>query len=186
MKLIVGLGNPGKKNQDTWHNAGFLALDEFKKNKDWPDFKISKKFKAEISEGSEIEEKIVLAKPQTFMNNSGESVKALVKFYKIEPKDIWIIHDDIDLPLGKIRVSQNSSAAGHKGVQSIIDQLGTQEFIRFRIGIQPESRGQLPTEDYVLQKIDKPDTIKQTIENIVSAFELALMNGVSEAMNEFN
>jgi len=186
MKLIIGLGNPGKKYEQTWHNVGFLAVEKIKKDKEFPEFKDSKKFKAEICEETEIKEKIILAKPTTFMNNSGQAAKALIKFYKIEPQDLWVVHDDIDLPIGKIRISQNASAAGHKGVQSIIEELGTQGFVRFRIGIQPENPGRVPTEKYVLQKIDEADKINQSLNNTATAIDLALMNGVSEAMNEFN
>ncbi len=190
MKLIVGLGNPGKKYDQAWHNAGFMAIDQIQL--DQPDeflkFKNSLKFKAQICEGNNPEEKIILAKPQTFMNRSGQAVKALVKFYKIKPQDLFVIHDDIDLPLGKIRISQNASAAGHKGVQSIIDELGTQEFIRFRLGIKQEQKIQIPAEKYVLQKIDKESKliIDEVIKKILIALEIALAEGATEAMNEFN
>ena len=190
MKLIIGLGNPDKKYQDTWHNVGFLLVDQISQLSDrsFPEFKNNKKFKSEITETNQIDEKIILAKPQTFMNNSGQAVKALVNFYKVKPADLWVIHDDIDLPLGKIRISHNSSAAGHKGVQSIIDQLGSQEFIRFRLGIQSEKQGKVTTEDYVLQKIDSSGKIivNETLQKALAAVQLALMEGVSAAMNQFN
>jgi len=190
MKLIVGLGNPDKKYENTWHNVGFLAIDqiESRETDEFLKCKNSKKHKAEICENSSPEEKIILAKPQTFMNNSGQAVKSLVKFYKIETRDIWVIHDDIDLPLGKIRISQNSSAAGHKGIQSIIDELGTQEFVRFRIGIQPTKPMKVPTEKYVLKKINKDDKviINETIQAVLTAIEVSSAEGITEAMNQFN
>lgn len=190
MKLFVGLGNPGNEYVATWHNVGFMVMDELKKSgsDEYGEFKLEKKFKAEISEGSSAEEKIVLAKPQTFMNKSGESIQALAHFYKIDPADIWIFHDDIDLPLGKIRISQNASAAGHKGVQSIIEHLGTQSFGRFRIGIAKTPPSELPTETYVLQKIDEHSKIiiEETVETVLAAIEVALSRGLSEAMNDFN
>jgi len=190
MKLLVGLGNPGKKYQATWHNVGFMVVDLLK-DKEFDQsskFKNSTKFKAEICEGEILGEKIILTKPKTFMNNSGQAVSALVNFYKIKPEDLWLIHDDIDLPLAKIRISQNSSAAGHKGVQSVIDNLGLQNFVRFRIGIRSEKPLKIPTEKYVLQKIDKPGkiVINQTIEKILTAIEVTLDQGVTEAMNQFN
>ncbi len=188
MQIIVGLGNPGKEYAQTWHNVGWLALDEFKKTREFSDFVNNKKFKAEIAEEKQPGEKIILVKPQTFMNNSGQSIKTIFNFYKIKPESLWIIHDDIDLPLGKIRISHDASAAGHKGVQSIIDQLGTQEFIRFRIGIKSEDKQNIPTEDYVLQKINPNDKniVDESIQKIISAIELTILQGVTEAMNEFN
>ncbi|MFA6322743.1 MAG: aminoacyl-tRNA hydrolase [Candidatus Buchananbacteria bacterium] len=190
MKLIVGLGNPGKRYEPTWHNVGFLALDKFKSSKDdaFLNYKCSKKFQAQICEGSYLAEKIILAKPQTFMNLSGQAVKAISTFYKIKPEDIWLIHDDLDLPLGQIRISHNASAAGHKGVQSVIDEIGTKNFVRFRIGIKTETPKKIPAQDFVLQKIDKKCNllIEQTINEIVSALETALTQGVTEAKNDFN
>jgi len=190
MKLIVGLGNPGKKYENTWHNVGFLAIDhiEAKEAGEFLKCKNSKKHKAEVCENSRPEEKIILAKPQTFMNNSGQAVRSLVKFYKIEPQDLWVIHDDIDLPVGKIRISQNASAAGHKGIQSIINELGTQEFVRFRIGIQPITPMKVPAEKYVLQKIKKDDkvVIDEMIKTVLAAIEVSSAEGITEAMNQFN
>jgi len=190
MKLIIGLGNPGTQYQNTWHNAGFLAIDEIKNNDQvgFSEFKNNKKMRAEITEKNDITGKIILAKPQTFMNNSGQSVKTLMNFYKIKLSDVWIIHDDIDLPLGKIRISKNASAGGHKGIQSIIDELASQEFIRFRIGIASEKQRLVPTESYVLQKIDKEDKIiiNESIKKILSAIELGLMEEIEQVMNQFN
>ncbi|MFA6215811.1 MAG: aminoacyl-tRNA hydrolase [Patescibacteria group bacterium] len=190
MKLIVGLGNPGKKYAQTWHNLGFLVIDQIQNSK--PDeflkFKNSDKFKAEICEGNGAGEKIILAKPQTFMNQSGETVRAMANFYKIKPDDLWVINDDIDLPLGKLRISHNASAAGHKGVQSIIDEIGSQKFVRFRLGINQIPPVTLPTEKYVLQKIDEKSMvlINETIKEILAAIEIGLASGIPEAMNEFN
>jgi len=189
MKLIVGLGNPGKKYQETWHNIGFMAVSQYQASQagDNLEFKNNKKFKAEVCETG-AEEKIILAKPQTFMNNSGQAIKKIVNFYKINPQDLWLIHDDIDLPLGKIRISHNSSAAGHKGIQSTIDELGTQEFVRFRIGIKPATPTKVPTEKYVLQKIAKADKVivAEAIRMVLAAMEVSLAQGLTEAMNEFN
>ncbi|MDX9893421.1 MAG: aminoacyl-tRNA hydrolase [Patescibacteria group bacterium] len=189
MKLIAGLGNPGTKYENTWHNVGFLMIDELHKNYAGveAEFKNSKKFKSLVYECNQVEDKIILAKPQTFMNNSGQAVSILAGFYKIAKNDLWVIHDDIDLPLGTIRISQNASAAGHRGVQSIIDQLNTQEFVRFRIGIRPTDLRQ-PTEEYVLQNINKQGKleIEQAAKLLLGAIEISLSQGISEAMNEFN
>lgn len=169
MKLIVGLGNPGQPYQKTRHNLGFMVLDEFLKRNNFPDFKLSKKFKSKITEGILNQKKIILAEPQTFMNNSGQAVLALSHFYKIKPKDILIIQDEIDLSLGKIRLSENRSSAGHKGIQSIIEALGTKDFSRIRIGINNQKPDQLPTEKYVLQNFtaDEKKIIAQAIEEAV-------------------
>ncbi|MBI3291060.1 hypothetical protein HYZ76_02130, partial [Candidatus Falkowbacteria bacterium] len=113
---------------------------------------------------------------------------ALIRFYRIKPEDVWIIHDEVDLPLGKIRISNNSSAGGHKGVQSVIDALGYQNFVRLRIGIKPKEEIKLPTEKYVLQKIDEGSKIiiDDVIEKVLSAIEVGLSQGATEAMNQFN
>ena len=190
MKLIVGLGNPGTEYQDTWHNLGFIAVDQIKEKYADPnaDFKDEKKFKASICEFATLGEKLILAKPLTFMNNSGQAVKKIADFYKINPSDIWVIHDEIDLPIGKIRISHNASAGGHKGVQSIIDELSSQTFARFRVGIKPLEPTNVPTEKYVLQKIDETSklTLTQNLQTTLSAIEVSLISGVNEAMNQFN
>ena len=135
MRVIIGLGNPGKQYEKTRHNAGFILLDEIQKDFDFPKFKIEKKFDAEISEGIFNEEKIILTKPINFMNLSGESVRKILDFYKLSPEDIVVIHDDLDIKIENFRIATDSSSAGHNGVQNIIDNLGTQKFKRIRIGI---------------------------------------------------
>jgi len=159
---------------------------------------LKSKLKALISEGIFNNEKILLAKPQTFMNLSGQAVKALSTYYKINPQNIWIIHDDIDLPLGKIKISQNISSAGHKGVQSIIDSLGTKDFVRFRVGIKQIANRksqiaklQLKTknlERFVLERFTKEEEkrISQIIKKTTNALLVALEDGVEKVMNEYN
>lgn len=140
MKIIAGLGNPGEKYKDTRHNLGFLIVEKLreyflKKNITFSDFFFEKKFKAKIAQGKIKNETVFLVMPQTFMNNSGEAIVNLCQFYKLNPqKDILIIYDDIDLPLGKIR-TKGKSAGGHHGMESIINYLGTQEIKRIRAGI---------------------------------------------------
>lgn len=147
MVLIVGLGNPGKKYEKTRHNVGFLAVDELAKTK-------TRCFK--------------LAKPQTFMNRSGRAVKALVRFYNVKPDNLWIIHDDIDLSLGKIKISKGRGSAGHRGVQSIIDELKTKDFWRVRIGICPEAGKPNNVEKFVLQNFTQEEekTLKELVPQI--------------------
>jgi len=132
IKLIVGLGNPGKEYENTRHNTGFLFIDALAKQFETPDFEFNKKLQSEISRF-----KIILAKPQTFMNKSGLAVSALIKFYKIKPENILIVHDDIDILWSEFKISFGRSSAGHKGVESIIKSLKTKNFWRLRIGIQP-------------------------------------------------
>jgi len=191
MILIVGLGNPGKKFQKTRHNIGFRIVDEFTRKNNFPKFKLSKKFQAEISEGIFDKEKIILAKPQTFMNLSGKSVKLLTKAYNLRPEILFIVHDDIDLPFGRIRIVKGRGAAGHKGVESIIRELGTKNFVRFRIGIKPKSNEQRTMnniEKFVLQKFNKEEEkiVKEVIKKTVEAIEFFLKTGLEKAMSKFN
>lgn len=190
MNLVVGLGNPEKKYQKTRHNIGFIVIDRLfaSESGEFEKFKASKKIKAEVAKGKYVEEEVILAKPQTFMNKSGEAVAKLVKYYKADLHNLVVIHDDIDLPLGKIRISQTASSAGQKGVQDIIDKLGSNEFIRLRIGIKSDLQGQIPTEDFVLQKFDKTEqkNIDENLNLILEALDVILTQGPTEAMNLFN
>jgi len=188
MKLIIGLGNPGKKYETTWHNLGFLAVDALAASK--PEMflkcKQSAKFKAEVCEGSELEEKIILAKPRTFMNKSGQAVKAIMSFYKIKPLDLWVIHDDIDLPLGKIRIRKGGSAGGHHGMESIISSIGTNDFMRIRVGIGRPIHGDIT--GYVLGRFtnEEKEPISQAISTATKALESAVKTGIDSAMNHFS
>lgn len=152
MKLIAGLGNPGKQYEHTRHNAGFLAIDHFLKTHDA--IICASKFNAQICEYHQDGEKVFLVKPQSFMNLSGEVIRELVHFYKLDPaKDLLVLHDEVDFPLGTVRQGRDSGSAGHNGIQNIIDELGTKDFARVRIGVESrESRGDLPTDAFVLQK----------------------------------
>lgn len=154
MKLIIGLGNPGKDYEKARHNAGFLALDSLQREWKFEVFREDKNFQSEISSGTHKREKILLVKPQTFMNRSGDAVQKLVSYYKLSPADIAILHDDLDIAPGTYRTTDSSRAAGHNGVQDVIDKLGTQDFFRVRIGIgKPvEVSGVcMPSHDFVLQ-----------------------------------
>ena len=194
MILIVGLGNPGKKFEKTRHNVGFRVVEELSRKNNFSDFKLSKKFLAEISEGEIASEKVILAKPQTFMNNSGKAVKKIIKNLKLKIKNLIVVHDDIDLPLGKIRISVGRSSAGHKGVESIIKELGTNNFVRFRIGIKPENNEQKTknrkqkAEDFVLKKFGKEEekVLKEAVEKTVEAIEITIKEGLENAMAKYN
>jgi PTH1 family peptidyl-tRNA hydrolase len=213
MILIIGLGNPGKKYQNTRHNIGFMVVESLKhapyrnevsgaglKVKSFSDWKKNKKFQAEISEGEISGQKVTLAKPQTFMNLSGKAVKAIFNFQfsifnqfsirQFSNKNLIVIHDDIDLPLGKIKISMGRGSAGHKGVESIIKEIGIKNFARFRIGIKPKQYHRLVygTKEFVLQKFNKKEekVLKEVIKKTAEAIEFALKNGIEKAINRFN
>lgn len=157
MFLIVGLGNPGKQYKNTWHNLGFLSIDHFKSQIDsFSDWKNMDRAQSLTSEGKINGEKIILAKPQVFMNNSGHSVHALTTYYKLQTTNLIVIHDDADLSIGTVRISENSGSAGHKGIESIIGHLKTKGFTRIRIGSQPKNYipGSKMLKKLVLKKID--------------------------------
>lgn len=186
MKLIVGLGNPGTEYEKTRHNAGFMVVDELRRRWNLPEFKARQE--AEISKGEEWGESIILLKPQTFMNLSGDAVAEAVSFYKIETTEgLWVIHDEIDLPLGTVRVQKNVSAAGHNGVKSIIERIGHRDFVRFRVGVG-RPVGPLPVEDYVLRPFDGSEraAAEAAVKKAADAVEKALKDGLTTAMNTYN
>jgi peptidyl-tRNA hydrolase, PTH1 family len=165
MKLIAGLGNPGERYKNTRHNIGFMVVDQLVSIEELPACKLSDKFRAEIVEGRAGGEKLLLVKPTTMMNLSGESVQKLMHFYKIEPHDIWVIHDELDLPLGKLRIRRRGSSGGHNGVQSIIDHIG-EDFWRFRVGVTGAERTERPAEQYVLEAFN--DDEREGLDRIVA------------------
>ena len=152
MRLIVGLGNPGKQYNKTRHNIGFMVLDKLATKLNMSDFVLNKKFNSEITETKIDGRKIILAKPQTFMNESGIAVRSLVDFYKLDPTKIIVIHDDKDIELGKTKIQNEKSAAGHNGVQSIITHLNTNNFTRLRIGVANKHLAKNDTAKFVLAK----------------------------------
>lgn len=164
MKIIIGLGNPGKKYQNTRHNLGFLVVDKIREKLDFSPFVYKEKFQAEISEGEVNGERVILVKPQTYMNKSGESVNKIVSFYKVDLKDILVILDDINLLFGKIRIRMGGSSGGHKGLQSVIDQLKNKNFLRIRVGIGNNLKKSL--EDYVLSNFN-PEEMEKIFHEIV-------------------
>lgn len=179
MKLIVGLGNPGKEYEKTRHNLGFTVLDRLA-NKYGCNFSFNKRFKAEICETFIDGEKIILAKPQTYMNRSGEAVSEIIAYFNISNDRIWVVYDDIDLEIGNVRIRKTGSSGGHKGVQSIMDSVGTQDFVRFRLGIKSEFCDYLSTEEIVLQRFCKEEEApaKTAIEKCVDEIEKAIKEGV--------
>ncbi len=189
MKLIIGLGNPGKTYESTRHNIGQMAIMacQQKFSASLPAFSPQPKLLAEISQGKLFSHSLVLAKPLTYMNESGQAAALLKNYFKIDLPDIWIIHDELDLPLGRIKISQGASAAGHKGVESIITALGSKDFIRFRIGIGKPTPPQ-DAKQWVLQPFlpTEKDTLNQAIDLTLSALLTALEKGINAAQSQFN
>lgn len=188
MKLIVGLGNPGKKYEDTRHNFGFMAVEALAKRlgASWRD---APAHKGEIAEARHDSlGKIFLFKPQTFMNLSGEAVVSLTAFYKIEAHDVLAIYDDLDLPLGRIRFATKGSAAGHNGVKSMIQHLSTQEFARLKLGIGRPLHPGHEVVDYVLQRFSKEERAlaDKVIALAGDAAISCLDHGLARAMNRYN
>lgn len=164
MKIIAGLGNPGSKYALTRHNAGFLAIDYYLK--DLQIASCQSKFNAQICEARFDSEKVLFVRPLTYMNNSGEALQEICNFYKVGPATgLAVVHDEIDLPFGTIRTTPSSSAAGHNGVKSIIEKLGTQDFFRIRIGVEARaSRDEMPTDAYVLKNFSTDEMERLTAE----------------------
>lgn len=185
MKLIVGLGNPGTKYERTRHNIGFEVIDELAKRFSSP--LTESKFKGLYTIIRYSSEKVILLKPMTYMNLSGESIRAVVDYYDIDPEHILVIYDDLDLPVGKIRLRQKGSAGGHNGIKSTIAHLGTQNFNRIRIGIDRPTNG-MSVPDYVLGKFTKEEweTMGDVIQRCADACEEWMEKPFLQVMNRYN
>lgn len=197
MLLIVGLGNPGQKYASTRHNIGFMVVERTAKDimeagKNWED---NGSFKAEIVKTGDL----VFVKPQTFMNASGVAVRKLLDFYKISRENLWVVHDDIDLPLGKLRIRIGGGSAGHHGIESIMRELGSWDgFVRFRLGVgrdkleekkhNDQNLRRNTVEKYVVSKFSTREEgeVRKVIKNAAKAVEIALNKGLDRAMNEYN
>lgn len=203
MKLIVGLGNPGERYEKTRHNLGFMVVESFLKEYEpvqkttWED---SSKFKSDIAKidykpkvGAL--EKIILAKPKTYVNNSGLAVQLLATYYKIQPSDIWVVHDELDLPFGTMKIRFGGASAGHHGVNSILEFLGTDKFWRFRLGTG-ESHSRVKIAKHMIRSADqfvlsnfKPGEgkkVRELVKRATKALETALEKGMDAAMNRYN
>ena len=183
--LIVGLGNPGKKYAGNRHNAGFHCLDRLAEA-----YQLSfdgKRDKSELAKGRVAGRRAILAKPQTYMNDSGQAVGALARFFKVAPDDVLVIYDDLDLPQGVIRVRPRGTSGGHRGIASIIEHLGTHEFPRLRVGIG-RPPGRMEPKAYVLQDFDgaERETMDEVYGRVLAAVESVIREGIKEAMNRFN
>ncbi len=185
MKLVVGLGNPGPRYQKNRHNVGFQIVDLLALAHRFGFDNLL--FKARVADGRIKDQRLLLAKPQTYMNLSGESVQPLAAYYKVEPADILVIFDDLDLPAGKLRFRPFGGAGGHNGMKSIIQRLGTDQFPRLRIGID-RPPGRMDPADYVLQDFTaaEEEVMAQVRERAAAAVETWLAEGLAAAMNRFN
>jgi len=185
MFLVVGLGNPGPEYEDTRHNLGFKVIEELARRHGIPSFK--SKFHSFLGEVSINQRKIILAQPQTFMNNSGLAVRGMLEWYKLLPGHLILIYDDVDLEVGQLRIRDHGNAGGHHGVESVMNSLGATEFMRVRIGISRESLSG-DVSDYVLQKIppSQRESLDQSILTAADAVESIIHDGLVVAMNKFN
>ena len=186
MYLVVGLGNPGRDYVGTRHNIGFEAADAICAKYD---IKLNKeKFRAVFGEGYIGGDKVIVTKPQTFMNLSGESVREIRDWYKIEDENIIVIYDDISLPIGKLRIREKGSAGGHNGIKNIIYQIGTDIFPRIKIGIGAPEHSDYDIKDYVLGRFSDEE-VKILIQSVIRAAEAVeelIVRGSKSAMNKFN
>lgn len=177
MKLIVGLGNPGREYKNTRHNIGFIVLDNYLGKVDWKTKMESYFYTTEINN-----EQVIFIKPLTYMNLSGLAVRKVVNFYKIDVKDIFVIHDDLDIELGNYKVKRNSSSGGHNGIKSIISELNTEAFGRLKIGIGKSDK--IPTDKYVLTKFSKNelDEINKNMDKFKEIINEFIKNGIEKAL----
>lgn len=186
MFIIAGLGNPTDRYTNTRHNAGFRVIDELAKRNNIP--LNNKKFNAVCGNGVIGGSKVLLLKPQTYMNNSGESIRAAVDFYKLDPEtELLIIYDDISLDIGQLRIRAKGSAGGHNGIKSIIEHLGSQAFPRVKVGVGAKPAG-FDLADYVLSVFPEEEraAIQEGIEDAAKATELILNDSIEAAMNQYN
>jgi len=183
--LIIGLGNPGREYKDTRHNIGFMLIDQIAVRLNAQGMRLQSK--AIVTSALYQERKILLAKPQTYMNLSGQSVQGLLHFYKIPTENLIVAHDDLDLPLGTIRIRASGGPGGQRGMASTIEQLGTKDFPRLRLGIG-RPPGRMDPKDYVLQSFSKDDMtlLPAVLDRAADAVFEFVMKGLNAAMNKFN
>ncbi|MTI83326.1 MAG: aminoacyl-tRNA hydrolase [Firmicutes bacterium] len=186
MKLLVGLGNPGRKYVKTRHNVGFLVIERLADKLDIP---ITRPFfRAQVGQVFIAGEKVILAKPQTFMNASGQSVAPLLNWYKLSLADLMVVYDDLDLTPGVMRIRPKGGSGGHRGMASIMEHLGSGDFARLRVGIGKPEPDQRDTSDWVLGKFDREEKkeIEATVEKAVDALHAFVKEGINQAMNRYN
>lgn len=183
MKLIVGLGNPGTQYKGTRHNIGFEVLDRFAGPVSWKN-----RGGAETAEAKVGDEKVVLVKPVTFMNRSGEPLQAVISFYKVDLEDVVVVFDEIDIPLGTIRIRKGGSAGGHRGVESVMQMCGGPDFIRVRVGVGRPTNPQHPIADWVLGKFSPEErtVADKSVGDATQALEILIIEGMIRAQQAFS
>lgn len=186
MWLIVGLGNPGSEYKLTRHNIGFMAIDSYLQSVGNPPLK--HQFKAEIAQGKIDDHQVLFCKPQTFMNLSGESVQALMGFYKIALDHLVVIHDDIDQPFGQMKIHKNRGHGGHNGIRSISGLMGTADYIRLKLGVGRPAHPDFPVADYVLGKFtaDEAQALPEFLNKALDAVDSLMTDGLQKASTKFN
>ncbi len=185
MKLVIGLGNPGQQYEQTRHNIGFRSVDKLAKKLDW---RWERRGRAMLASGTIGTEKVTLVKPITYMNNSGEAIGELLRWYKLQPEAVLIIYDELDLPIGKVRLLTKGSAGGHNGMKSVISHLHTDKFPRLRLGIGRPTNKQAETINYVLgtPPLDERIQLEMAEDKAVEAVLLTITEGIDKAMNIIN
>nr|WP_072867463.1 aminoacyl-tRNA hydrolase [Desulfofundulus thermosubterraneus] len=186
MWLVVGLGNPGPEYARTRHNVGFMVVDRLARDLD---IKIDRVFlRALVGQGQVAGQRLVLAKPLTYMNRSGEAVTALLNWYKLTPSQLLVVSDDLDLPTGRLRLRKSGGDGGHKGLRSIIELVGSREFARLRVGIGRPSGSDYQVVDWVLSRFTEEEgpLMEKAVADASKAIQVALTRGLDAAMNLFN
>lgn len=188
MRLIVGLGNPGKEHERTRHNVGFLAVERFRERHAETFDGWKHKFEARISTGKIGRGRVGLALPQTFMNRSGDAVRMASAFWKVKPKDVLVVSDDFMLPFGTLRVRREGSAGGHNGLRSVISCLATTAFPRLRIGVGSDRMDRVPKDEFVLERFGKDEerALDDVLDRAADAIDTILTDGIDAAMNAVN
>ena len=182
--LVAGLGNPGREYERTRHNAGWMVVDELARRHGGS---LRSKFSGRLAETRLGEAKVALLEPETYMNESGRSIAAAARFFKVDPENVLVVHDDVDLALGRIQVRLGGGLAGHNGLRSISQALGTADFLRVRIGVgRPERGDRRPVADYVLSAFEPEDEVESLVGRAADAVESVLAHGLVETQQRFN
>jgi PTH1 family peptidyl-tRNA hydrolase len=183
--LIAGLGNPGREHEQDRHNAGWMVVDELAARHGAPSFR--SKFSGRIGETRMDDRRVALLKPETYMNESGRSIAAAARFFKVPPEQLLVIHDDVDLEVGRLQARLGGGLAGHNGLRSIAQALGTQEFLRLRIGVGRPGRGdRRSVADYVLSPFDPDEAAEELVTRGADAVEALLAEGLVSTQQRFN
>jgi PTH1 family peptidyl-tRNA hydrolase len=182
--LVAGLGNPGREYECTRHNAGWMVLDELARR---TDSSFRSKFSGRLAEMRLGDNRLALLEPETYMNESGRSISAAARFFKVSPEDLLVVHDDVDLEPGRLQARRGGGLAGHNGLRSIAQALGSQDFLRLRIGVGRPGRGdRRPVADYVLSPFEDEVDVVELISRAANAVELLVQEGLETAQAQFN